>query len=225
VVTSNEMASRRSCKLDPDQFCYICGRYGIKSQLCKFTEVVKEAYRLYFGFSISHQDKPWAPHVCCVTCSNRLRDWYHDNGKPRPFYASPAVWTEPRDHDDCYFCKTKIANGIFKGADSVTYPEGTSATKAVAATPDEPIFPRLAHWNPQSSVDATNETTTNENTETTVATDASSLFVPPRERGMITQPELNDMVRDLYLSKEQAQLMGSRLSQFLCVAGVEAGVQ
>jgi len=39
-----------------------------------------------------------------------------------------------------------------------------------------------------------------------------------RDRGMIKQDELNDMVRDLYLSKSQAELLGSRLQQFLCLA-------
>lgn len=39
-----------------------------------------------------------------------------------------------------------------------------------------------------------------------------------QQRGMITQPQLNDLVRDLNLSKIEAELLGSRLQQFKCLA-------
>jgi len=51
------------------------------------TPTIKKSYFLYFGCKVEDQDKKWAPHVCCTTCSSKLNAWV--NGK-RTLYA---VWS------------------------------------------------------------------------------------------------------------------------------------
>jgi hypothetical protein len=43
VLRNSEMASRRSCKLDQNHFCYVCGRYVVVAQRCQLRETVETA--------------------------------------------------------------------------------------------------------------------------------------------------------------------------------------
>ena len=100
---------RRLCKNSPDKFCYVCGRYVLKSQDRPITENVKKAYFLYFGCKVGDQDKNWAPHICCVSCYVTLIQWVRGNRSSMPF-AVPMVWREPTNHfNDCYICLTNTA--------------------------------------------------------------------------------------------------------------------
>jgi hypothetical protein len=59
----------------PDVFCYICGEYTQKASRKPISEFVKRAYVGYFGVKLGDQDKPWAPHIVCKTCTEHLRQW------------------------------------------------------------------------------------------------------------------------------------------------------
>ncbi|GFQ65467.1 uncharacterized protein TNCT_323981 [Trichonephila clavata] len=66
--------------------------------------VVKTAYFLYFGIKVVELDKPWAQHVCCNFCSERMRVWLGGITRAMQF-SVPIVWCEPTNHvDNCYFC-------------------------------------------------------------------------------------------------------------------------
>ena len=53
---------------------------------------------LYFGCKVGDQDKKWAPHVCCTTCSSKLNAWVNGKGRCMPF-GVPS-----NNSTDCYFC-------------------------------------------------------------------------------------------------------------------------
>ena len=59
----------------PDKFCYICGKFILSGQERNITEAVKESYKAYFGILLGDQDKTFAPHKCCKTCVEGLRQW------------------------------------------------------------------------------------------------------------------------------------------------------
>lgn len=119
----------RDCVNKPSNFCYICGDVTFKSQKRNITPLIRKAYNLYFGCKVGDQDKKWAPHICCNTCTNCLRDCLNGKSRSMPF-AVPMVWREPKDHaTDCYFCLTPpISKGVtMKNKANLRYPNLPSA--------------------------------------------------------------------------------------------------
>ena len=103
----------RNCVNNPDNFCYVCGEVKFVLQKRKITAVVKKACHHYFSCKVGDQDKSWAPHYCCNTCTINLRQWANKKRKSVPF-AIPMVWGEPTDHSsNCYFCTNPpVAEGM-----------------------------------------------------------------------------------------------------------------
>ena len=53
------MASRsRSCKNQPDSFCYFCGEFKIADKRNLVAEFIRKAYHTYFSVQLGDQDKP-----------------------------------------------------------------------------------------------------------------------------------------------------------------------
>lgn len=194
----------RSCLNNSDNFCYICGEVTLKSQRRSISQLVKKSYYLYFQCKIGDQDKPWAPHICCSSCVTLLTGWL--NGKPRHMsFAIPMVWREPKDHiTDCYFCMTKISGITSKTRNTVKYPNIPSATRPIAHGLELPVPVPPSSWtlDPEDA-DLCEEEPTLIDPDFVV----NESEVPHK----INQSELNDLVRDLNLSKSQSELLASRL--------------
>ena len=199
----------RRCVNHPDSFCYICGEVTLKKQRKCFTPFIKKCYELYFGCKVGDQERNWAPHVCCNTCVKRLSDW--SRGSRHMNFAVPMIWREPKDHvTDCYFCLTDISGIGSKSKHTVTYPNLPSAMRPVPHSEELPV-PQ-----PPENIHLTDEEEEYEPTEHDVEDvthdptfEASGSSSYPH---LITQGDLNDLVRDLNLSKRQAELLGSRLN-------------
>ena len=98
----------QKCKNHPNRFCYICGHVVLSDRQAKMTDFVKKAYQTYFGVKLGDQDKPFAPHICCKTYLENLRDWRNKKRKSMPF-GVPMAWKEGKDHvTDCYFCMKNL---------------------------------------------------------------------------------------------------------------------
>lgn len=194
----------RKCANDPDSFCYVCGEFTAKHQKRCFTPLIRRAYHLYFGCRIGDQDRQWAPHICCVSCANRLRQWIKGSRSCMPF-AVPMIWREQKDHlTDCYFCITKIAGFSAKKKKSVVYLNLASAIRPVGHCDDLPV-PM-----PPETFEESDE----ENDDIVPSMDPDFNPADPTEPHLITQAQLNDLVRDLNLSKGKAELLGSRLQSW-----------
>ena len=63
---------RRSCKNDPDTFCYIRGELTLLKYRRNLTDKIKRLYYAYFGCAVGDLDKVWSPHYCCLDCSGKL---------------------------------------------------------------------------------------------------------------------------------------------------------
>ena len=207
----------RKCVNGTDSFCYICGDLTSKTKKVRITALVKKAYELYFGCKIGDQDKSWAPHVCCKICAVSLRGWVKGSRPSMPF-AVPMVWREQKDHyTDCYFCLTKISGVSFKHRKSIQYPNLPSAMRPVPHDANLPIPKPPAELTVESGDDDDDERAAAENMDTEGDNDLD--FQPTESHPhLITQPELNDLVRDLNLSKHQSELLGSRLQQWNLLA-------
>jgi len=180
--------------------------------------VVKTAYFHYFGVKVGDQDKPWAPHVCCNSCSVKLREWL--NGKKRAMkFAVPMVWREPTNHvDDCYFCLTpSLKQGwSTKKKAPVEYPCVPSAIRPVPHSADLPIPEPPQNYeiekdDAEGGDDlACEEEVVRPGTSHDPDFKAEGLDEPHR----LNQRELSDLIRDLDLPKEKSELLGSRLKQW-----------
>ena len=105
---------RRSCKLEPDVSCCICGFFAARKQRTNISDFVKKAYHAYFGIKVGDQDQSWAPHLVCRSCVENLRQWTKGKRKSLSFGIS-MVWREQQSHlDDCYFCTVSISGSAVK---------------------------------------------------------------------------------------------------------------
>lgn len=205
----------RNCVNSADSFCYICGEMKFASQKKAITPFVKKAYQLYFGCKIGDQDKAWAPHICCSTCTRHLTKWLKGEKVAMPF-AVPMVWREPRNHtDDCYFCMVPpVSGGITRKKKwIVAYPNIPSALRPVPHGEGLPVPEPPKEFSIDSDEEEGKPTFGSPDYEESsddqyVCDGASST---PH---ILTQEELNDLVRDLDLSKSKAELLGSRLQQW-----------
>ena len=198
----------------PDNFCYICGEVTFASKKRNITAAVKKAYHHYFGCKVGDQDKSWDPHYCCNKCATNLRQWLNKKRKSMPF-AVPMVWRAPTDNSsNCYFCMIPpVAKRMSRKKKwTVKYPNIPSALHPVPhgeelsiPVPPESYTLDSDHDDGQDSAGPEPSKSANPDFEPSY----SSL-----EPHLISQSELNDLVRDLELPNSKAELLGSRLQQW-----------
>ena len=118
------------------------------------------------------------------------------------------IWREPKDHyNDCYFCAVNTAGFSSKNKHQIVYPNLDSALKPV------PHDSTLLIPVPPDGLDSVKD----ECVVDVERQDAADVDFDPDTDGeepkVFTQGELNDLVRDLSLSKEKAKLLASRLKE------------
>lgn len=124
------------CINHPDSCSYVCGSFKTKACL-PITIDLKKMYKLYFGCPLGDQDKSWAQHVICNSCSSGLQHWLNLWKSAMPF-AIPMVWQEPRDHlNNCYFCHVNTTAFSFKNKHKVVYTSLDSAIRPVPVLPHD----------------------------------------------------------------------------------------
>ena len=204
-----------------DSFCYICGELTFKAQKRNFTQLIKKCYHLYFGCKVGDQDKSWAPHICCATCVTLLTGWA--KGIHHMPFAVPMVWREPKDHtSDCYFCITKIKGITSKSKHTVHYPNIPSAMRPILHNQNLPVPQppeKIVFSDEEDDSNIQPGLTSTDSEKDEMECDPTFQInegLPPsaREPHLLTQGDLNDLVRDLDLSKKQAELLGSRLKSW-----------
>ena len=194
--------SHRSCVNNPDMFCYICGKFTSVTERRNMTDKIKSTYHIYFGCKIGDQDKSWAPHFCCLLCYSSLLKWERGQLSSMPF-AIPMIWIEPKNHsDDCYFCLTKISGITKRTRSSIYYPDCPSAIRPVRHDITMPV--------PLRNEDPLLSDSSQEEIQDDVEYLPSTFETGPKQ---FSQGELNDLIRDLSLSKEKSELLGSRLKE------------
>lgn len=163
-----------------------------------------KVYFAYFKLKLGDQDKPWAPHKVCRRCEEDLRLWF--KGKKNSFrFGIPMMWREQQNHTtDCYFCSVDVRGFNTKNKTKISYPNLSSAIRPVPHSSEIPVP------HPPSSLDDIRSDL--EDGDTLPHQDESSSdFSVDEGPQPFSQSELNDLVRDLGLSKDAAELLGSRL--------------
>ena len=121
-------------------------------------------------------------------------------------FSVRMVWREPKNHfNDCYFCMTNIVGFTKKNKSKITYPNCESARKPVPHDEtNPPPVPPADMTDTSSSKESTSDAETGED----------DMYVPDADNSphLLGQAELNELVRDLELTKEK-ELFGSRLQE------------
>lgn len=209
-VYQSDMGSneKQICLNSADLFCYICGKFTAKIQRRPISINLAEAYLLYFQSEIKNQDKAWVPHICCKSCEIYLSAWLAGKQKYMPF-IKPMVWREPNNHiTDCYFCLAKISGFTLKTKSKIQYPDCQSADKPVPVQ-DGCIFP----ISPNKHDLVIEEESSDLISEPLNDPDYDPNYNVKPEPQLFKQGDVNDLVRDLGLTKELSELLGSRLQQ------------
>lgn len=187
------------CKIPLEKFCFVCGSYSFEKKVRAITEALKFAYLQYFGFPIGNLDNDWTPKSVCNTCSATLNKWAGGTEIALPF-AIPMIWRNSIDHvSDCYFCLTNVVGGRHR---KVTYPEVQSVSNPVPNLADAlpPKCPLVHSIKRKRESTISNWSSTNE---------------AEHKIRLMEQTKLNDLCRDLRLTKSDSELLASRLKRFL----------
>ncbi|KAI6651281.1 hypothetical protein LOD99_5429 [Oopsacas minuta] len=177
-------------------------------QTTAITGFVKKAYLGYFERRLGNQDKTWAPHTVCRSCVENFRQWTKGIRKSLSF-GIPMIWREPQNHiSDCYFCMANNSGFNAKTKSLIKYPNLHSAIRPVPHSIDVPV-PTFTNLDVISEIDDC------ETRDSLIREDED--FIPCVSRSnspqLFNQSELNDLVRDLDLPKESAELLGSGLKE------------
>lgn len=198
--------SRRKCLNSPDSFCYICGNFTIPSQRTNISEFVRQSYYAYFKVKIGDQDKKWAPHKVCKQCVESLRMWTKGT-RDKLSFGIPMIWREPKDHSsDCYFCIVKTSGYNKKNKCKIEYPNIPSAIRPVSHSAEipVPVFKEVPSFEIQEYECGEDRSDIN---------DEDFEIENNSVRKGFDQHELNDLARDLGLSKKASELLASRLNE------------
>ena len=134
-----------------------------------------------------------------------MRHWTK-NERSSLSFGIPMIWREQQNHhDDCYFCMVPniVKFNKKKTRKTITYPSLLSARRPVPHTDDIPI-PIFSGFPDDDNQDPLN----------VHVSAGTSREVRISERGeKFNQEELNDLIRDLKLSKYSSELLASRLNE------------
>lgn len=166
---------------------------------------------------MQNRDKEWVPNIVCTYCDSNLNMWW--NGKRAQMaFAVPMVWKKPRNHrTDCYFCMTNVTGFSSKNKHKIVYPDCSSVEKPIKHGENFPVPVTPHEINIEAVPSSSNESKSSSSSESfsdvhSLSTDPD--YVPEDEPHLLDQAELNDLVRDLELTKEKAELLASRMLQW-----------
>ncbi|GFS88590.1 uncharacterized protein TNCV_1461931 [Trichonephila clavipes] len=195
----------RGCVNSPNCFCYICGSCTVKKQQRNVSNFVQKVYFAYFGIKLGDQDKSWAPHVVCSVCVEELRQWFQ--GKKKSFrFVVPMIWREPKNHsDDCYFCSCSVQDFNLKNRKDISYL--AIILSAIRLMDLTCLFLHLRIPTLDNNLDDLDQISQ-------ISSDSDDGYDPgTNDPELFFQSDLNDLVRDLGLPKDTAEVLGSRLKE------------
>ena len=122
-------------------------------------------------------------------------------------FAIPIIWREPTNHlTDCYFCMVDVSHyRKSKGKKSIVYPSIPSSIAPVPHCEDLPI-PKPRMLESLSSASASEE---GKNADFDEARTSKEPHFP-------NQQEMDDLIQSMGLTKENAELLTSRLKSGIC---------
>ncbi|XP_051500464.1 uncharacterized protein LOC127409743 [Myxocyprinus asiaticus] len=199
------MASR-GCKHLADAFCYVCSQF-IKTLWKHLLRCVRPTWHISACLS-GIKTNPGHLISPASTAKKTLEGWYRGEKRAMKF-AIPRILREPTDpSSNCYFCvvdPSKHRTG--KNAPAITYPDLPSSIAPVPHCHELPV-----PTPPEREQSSLEESSKSESEEDFVDPD-DNFRGGAEERNPYypNQKDLNDLIRDLGLTKSSAELLTSRL--------------
>ena len=205
------MAQRR-CKYPPDSFCYVCGHHTQSKVNIEKSIKFHYHYEKLYGLHVKNLDKPWTPNVACRTCYTQIMNWGANRRPTATEFNIPRLWLEPSNHlDDCFFCAVDLSR--YKkcgkeGGDNINYPNLPSS--CAPRVNDCELIEFGSGIQESETFNIYDQNSSQE-----------SCYSPPTKKQCISanihkpdQKELNDLIRDLGLTKEKGELLTSRMKSW-----------
>lgn len=116
------------------------------------------------------------------------------------------IWREAKNHsDDYYFCSCCVQGFNLKNKKEISYPNLPSAIRPTPHGPELPV---------PTPPDTLDNILDKPDQQSSSDDDSEDCFDPgSNEPKLFKQSELNDLVRDLGLPKDSAEVLGSRLKE------------
>ena len=147
---------------------------------------------------MKNTNQSWEHHYCCPSCPIKLRSASRGNHTNLKF-CTQMLWNEPQNHDvDCYFCNTTLIKGFnAKNRQQIVHANVPSVTKSV--------FIHVPKAENSLGVIANKRLN-------------SVGYEPEPKRSkknpiLFDQAELNDLIIDINLLNDKAELLRSRLEE------------
>ena len=159
-----------------------------------------------------------APHIICKSCKEILRLWTTGNQTALKF-GIPMIWREPANRfDDCCFCMTNLVGYNKKNRKNILYPSIPSSTRPIPRSDEYPVpvFKELLDI-PISAASLAPEPVPEELTENDVNPESLDndndidYHECSSDPNRFNQDDLSDLICDLNLPKEIAELLASHL--------------
>jgi hypothetical protein len=223
-----------SCKNSSNLFCVVCGEFIVAKYARPFTDLVRKKYEECFGISTNSFNNSWTPKNICSYCLLGLNKWKSGDKRTKRF-SSPMIWRKPQNHQtDCYFCLSVVKGYNNKSKTFIKYPNVQSVTFPILNDKNKSHDSDHSRYSDQSksatevgdiendheALECTNTLASEEYESESSEVDSAeeSGYDMNGNKETFDQDELNDLVRDLGLSKQSSELLASRLKEKNCLA-------
>lgn len=205
------------CNKNPDLFCYICGEFEPVKNRRMFSDRLKKCYEDCFRIQITNLDSAWVPHFVCGRCHIMLTRWEKNKTRENLKFTIPMTWTSPTSSHNCYFCMTEIAGFTSSNRSKIIYANVSSAVKPQKTVIVDETEALAEMEVEKEEVPMEEEEEEDEEEEEEIFRSENPKdkdFMPDKETKdpeTFSREELNDLIRDLNLPKDGAELLASRL--------------
>jgi len=204
----NKVQQSHNCDTSRDNFCYICSKFEVQSLRRQFNESFCDIYKEMFKMEVD-QHNSWVPRVICNSCRKMLLRWKSEKNRKNMKFSSPTIWKIPRNREDCYFCLNNISGLNSKNKHKFIYKSVCTVIAPVLAECNKGESDSALSKNieqPDSSESSSDE---NNSSESESYKSKTKFTVP----SLVSQSELNDLVRDLGLPKDGSEFLASFLKK------------
>lgn len=235
--SSSSSINDTRCNKSPSLFCFLCSLcIGSRKKVTyPMSETNRQLYQRCYKRSVTQNgaDKCYSSDIFCASCVTNMREHINKN-KPLK-YSSPAIWNQPnllfKQHEEsCYVClaeekKNKKFQIFYEWPSNCQHNVTSAILNAFNSEPlinydslnSQSLFetsfdcpslssaPKVARYETSESEDDIDDD--GDGNRFTVG--SQNLKTPQP----YDQPALNDLVRELDLSKEQAAVLASSLKK------------
>ena len=128
-------------------------------------------------------------------------------------YVVPATWKEPCSKNDCYFCVNAIKGFNTKNKHKITYITVPSVTQPILANLIQSTQMDTSAYQDPEKMEVDEDSAEECNFESDENDISEEEYIPHNEKSkvpaLVSQLELNDLVRDLGLPKDGAEYLAS----------------